>query len=431
MRYKYLVLALVPVLSLLLTACTLKDLPVIGKFLGSQESSEPVNLMFWGMWEPSSVYEPVIKAYKEKKPNISVTYENRDTGGDLFDYKERVYQRSKSESIPDIIMVHNSWIPRMVNLGLLAPMPSDKSKDFVYKDNFYPAAEESGVVNNQIYGLPAYHDSLVLVYNKSHFKEINQTTPPSKWEEFRVLALKLTIRGEDQNLIRAGAAIGSADNIDNFGDILGLVWSQAGVKIPDGIDATPAVDALSFYTDFVKEDQVWSNEMPEAVTAFVRGQASMIFVPSWQVLRILNEMENDSDVGVAPVPQALDTGQRNWASFWMYAVPANAANPAAAWDFVTHLASPEQEKVLYSEQIKIRTFGSPYAHKSLKENLSSNPFIDPVLRSAENAKSAEIAGRSGNKNQTNILKEAVNSVLLGVADSKEALAKAKQSFTKL
>jgi ABC-type glycerol-3-phosphate transport system substrate-binding protein len=141
-------------------------------------------------------------------------------------------------------------------------------------------------------------------------------------------------------------------------------------------------------------------------------------------------MENDSDVGVAPVPQALDTGQRNWASFWMYAVPANAANPASAWDFIAHMTTPEQEKVLYSEQIKLRMFGSPYAHKSLKDNLGSNPFIYPVLKSADNAKSAEIAGRSGNKNQTNVLKEAVNSVLLGVADSKEALTKAKQSFSK-
>jgi len=92
MRYKYLVLALIPLLSLFLTACTLKDLPVIGKFLGSQESNEPVSLMFWGMWEPSSVYEPVIRSYKEQKPNVSITYENRDSGGDLFDYKERVYQ---------------------------------------------------------------------------------------------------------------------------------------------------------------------------------------------------------------------------------------------------------------------------------------------------------------------------------------------------
>lgn len=429
MKYKILVLALVPFFAIFLTACSLQELPVVGKFFGEEEDTSPVTLNFWGMWEPSSVYEPVIASYKEKKSYVSVNYENRALGGDIFDYKNRIFQGSQSGSVPDIYMVHNGWVPRFAALGLFAPAPEKVASALNINEKYYKVAAESGVVGDKVYAVPAYYDGLALVYNKSHFNDVNQVAPPSTWEEFRVLALKLTVRGEGDTLLRAGAAIGGANNIDHFSDILGLFWSQANVKIPDDLDSARAVDAFSYYVSFQTEDTIWNENMPESVTSFVRGQTSMILVPSWQVLNILNEVPNAADVGVAPAPQVPRAAQpANWGTFWMYAVPANSPRKDLAWDFILHMSQPEQAKAIYSDQSKIRKFGAPYAHMELAKDLSSNPYIAPYLSGASTAKSAEIAGRSGNRNQVGALQTAINDVISGASTPEEALTKAKATL---
>jgi ABC-type glycerol-3-phosphate transport system substrate-binding protein len=96
MKYKFLVLALVPFFAFFLTACSLGDLPLLGKLFGGKKDTTPVTLTFWGMWEPESVYESAITSYKEKASHVTVNYDNRALGGDLFDYKNRIFQGSKS-----------------------------------------------------------------------------------------------------------------------------------------------------------------------------------------------------------------------------------------------------------------------------------------------------------------------------------------------
>jgi ABC-type glycerol-3-phosphate transport system substrate-binding protein len=167
-------------------------------------------------------------------------------------------------------MVHNGWVPRFAELGLFSPAPQEIAEKLNMQEKYYPVALESGVVKGSVYAVPAYYDGLALVYNKSHFKEVNQVAPPTTWEEFRVLALKLTVRGQSDSILRSGAAVGGANNIDHFSDILGLLWAQANVKIPDDIDSERAVDAFSFYTSFYSEDKIWNDNMPEAITSFAK-----------------------------------------------------------------------------------------------------------------------------------------------------------------
>ena len=281
-----------------------------------------------------------------------------------------------------------------------------------YSQTFYNVATQSAVFDGKIYAAPAYYDGLLLAYNKSHFAEINQSTPPTAWEEFRRLALSLTQRNGDE-IIRAGAAIGTANNIDFFSDILGLMFAQAGVAVPDDLTSKAAQDALKFYTTFVLEDKVWNNLEPEAATAFAEGKVSMIFTTSWNLLDIIRARP-DLDIGVAPVPQALPESPVSWASFWMYAVPKDSANASAAWDFIKFLVSDEQELAIFDKASQYRTYGAPYSSMALAPQIASGPsakYLKPLLDTATYAKSDLFAGRAGNAFQTDALKEAINTVL--------------------
>jgi ABC-type glycerol-3-phosphate transport system substrate-binding protein len=229
------------------------------------------------------------------------------------------------------------------------------------------------------------------------------------------------------DLVRAGAAIGTADNVDHFSDILGLMWSQAEVSIPDEIDSGRAQDALTFYTNFAAEDQVWDSSFPEASTAFANGKVSMIFVPSWKILDIL-EASPSLDIGVAQVPQAVEENPVSWGSFWMEGVSADSTSKRAAWDFLNFLIQQDQQLSYFSQSSNYRAFGAPYARKDLSDELSLNDYLRPYVMDAPNSMSAEVASRAGNERQVEALRTAVESVLEG-ADAASALTQAKAKMS--
>lgn len=406
---KILTSALLIVLPFFLTACTLKELPVIGKYLpdinlpfGQSKDSFPqteITLNVWGLWENSEVVDALIKKYNERRPNVKITYEDRSVLKPS-DYKESIYTRLSQENSTagDVVFVHNSWVAGIKDN--LDPVPAKTMSLDKYQSEFYPVVSQSAVFSGNAYAMPLYYDGLVLVYNKKHFSEINQTEPPTSWEEFRRLALELTVRGPENTLIRGGAAMGTFSNIEFASDILGLFFSQAGVNIPTDLDQKPAADAVTFYMNFVTADKVWNDTLPEASVAFTQEKASMIFIPAWHLLDILAakpEWATSGQIGVAPVPQVLADSPASWGSFWMAAVPSKSANKAAAWDFIQFLTEQETQKLWFEEASKFRPYGPAYSSKNLKQDLAGNQYLSPLLQQADFAKSSILATRSGNK----------------------------------
>jgi multiple sugar transport system substrate-binding protein len=428
MRNKFLATALLVILPFFVTACTLRDLPVIGKFFPQGKNTStfptgPVTINMWGLWESPDVMQGVIAKYKEKRPNVTVNYDDRSVIK-LVDYKETVYTRAGQDGAPDIVMVHDSWMPGLK--ASLAPAPANVLTAQAYTDRFYAPAVKSAVADGKVYAAPYYYDGLVMVYNKKHFAEIDQQDPPTAWEEFRRIALELTIRGKDGSLVRGGAAIGNANNITFFADILGLMLSQAKVNIPADLDSKPAQDALSFYTNFVTEDRVWNDSFAEAATAFAQEKVSIIFVPSWNLLDIV-KARPDLEIGVAPVPQALPDDPVTWGSFWMAAVPNGSKNKEVAWDFVNFLTQDEAQLQMFSENTKARLFGAPYSSKTLKGQLDTNPMLKPFVDTADMANVGITSCRAGNKAAEDAIRDAINTTIQS-GNSAAALTTAKSKL---
>lgn len=431
MKNKILTAILLVSIPFFLTACSLSDIPVIGKYLGGGGSSTPVtgpvSLDVWGLWESSDVMGVLINEFQSQNSNTTVNYEDRSLVK-ADQYKETVVGRLKEGDAPDVVMVHNSWLPYIKDY--LEPMPSNMLSAEDYSQKYYPVTTDSAVFDNKVYAIPAYYDGLVLVYNKDHFDEIDQNTPPTAWEEFRRIALALTVKSDEGEFVRAGAAIGTADNIDFFSDILGLMFEQAGVVIPDNVNSKSAQDALSFYTIFAKSDGVWSSSLPEASRAFAAEKVSMIFVPTWNLMDIVRSRP-DLNIGVAQVPQAISDNPVSWGSFWMYAVPKNSSSSSRAWEFINFLSQDSQQLSLFNEASKARPYGAPFGSVELSSQIGASPvskYIKPVLDMAPYAHSNYFAGRSGNTAEVDALKKAVNDVLSGTS-SEEALDTCQKTLT--
>ncbi|EKE00189.1 MAG: Extracellular solute-binding protein, family 1 [uncultured bacterium] len=417
MRNKIASLALLFILSFTLTACTIQDLPVIGKFFGGSSGSISGSITVWGLWENPDVMASIIAKYKELHPNVTINYEDRSVLKTL-EYRDRIFARAGEDVGADVLLVHNSWLYKLKDN--FSPMPAKLMDAKTYSTTFYPVATQSAVFDSKIYGVPFYYDGLVLLYNKDHFLEIGQDDPPTSWAEFESLAKNLRYPKDGSALVRAGAAMGTADNNEHFSDILGLLFAQTDVAIPNDLETKAAADALDYYVSFVKRDMAWDNLMPEANTAFIQGKVSMIIVPTWRILDILKANPN-LNFGVAPVPQALPEKPATWATFWMWSVPSSSKNQALAWDFVNFMTSEKQELSLFSDASKVRPFGVPFARVSLAQQLANNLYLSPAVATAPYAKSAELAARSGNNKVTDALRDAVNAVLEDRVDALTAL----------
>lgn len=339
-----------------------------GPNIGRETQTGPVTITYWGLWEEDNLIRPAIEEYKKIKPDITVNYVRQSS----INYRTRVQTQIREGVGPDVFRIHNSWLP-MFN-GDLAPAPADVFTVNEYQTNFFPIATDSFVRENQIYAAPFGMDGLALFYNED-ILIAGDVDVPRNWQEFINAATKLTVRDQSGQIQTAGAALGTAGNVDHWSDILGLLLlQQPRVNLTN--PATPEVaEVFRFYTGFITDPRrkAWDVNLPNSTQAFAQGRLAFYFAPSWRAheLRILNP---NLKFKVASVPQ-LSNRQVGWATFWGEAVSARSQNQKEAWEFVKFLTSVQTQKMLYAQASQVRLFGEPYSNVSLSSEIANDPIV--------------------------------------------------------
>ena len=329
----------------------------------------PINLTYFGLWEEEALMKPLIEKYQQQNPNVKISYERKSS----INYRTRVQSQITEGVGPDIFRIHNSWLTMFLKDNFLSPAPADTLTIAEYKSLFYPVAADAFVANNQIYAAPMEIDGLALFYNEDLLNNVGGKVPKN-WQEFIDAANKMTVK--DQNGIKtAGAALGTAANVDHWSDILGLLMlQQPGVDLANPA-TDPAAEVLRFYTGFITDPRkkTWDVNLPNSTSMFAQGRLGFYFAPSWRAheLRIANP---NLKFKVASVPQLAGKSVA-WASLWAEAVSAKSQNPKEAWKFVKFLTSSEAQRLFYQEASKIRLFGEPYSLVSLSGELVEDPIV--------------------------------------------------------
>ena len=239
---KVLLTSLLAYLAIIPSGCNLSKVLQALPFI--KPPVKQVELTYWGIFEPKEVFQPLIEEYQKIHPNVKINYEQR-AYSTLAQHKETLLTRLREGTGPDIARIHNTWVPQFASE--LSPLPSDVMSAAEFGNNFYPPAQSTISYQNQLYAIPIMYDGLMLFYNTKHFEEAGITRPPTDWEEFRELALRLTkIDEEIKKITRAGAAMGMANNVAHFSDILGLMFAQSKISFPKDLASRGARDALVF-----------------------------------------------------------------------------------------------------------------------------------------------------------------------------------------
>jgi len=305
-----------------------------------------------------------------------------------------------------------------------------------YQQTFYPVAYQQLQSAGQIVGIPLMYDGLALFYNKEMLKTANLSVP-STWSELRTTANKLTVPSNpsertNDSITRGGLAIGNASNVEHFADILALLILQNGGD-PAEASSQYVQDALTFYTNFIKQDKVWSDRLPNSTIAFARGEVAMMFAPSWRALEI-KALNPELDFAITRVPQLSSDQNIAWASFWAEGVNKSSKKQDAAWKLLKYLSSKEVLQKLYNNASLVRQFGEIFPRQDMAGQLSSDSLLGAFVKDAAIAQTFPMASFTHdnglNDQVIQYYNDAINAVLTGTSAAK-ALGTAAPGVTQV
>lgn len=356
--------------------------------LGKETKTE---LVWWGLWEDTSLVQPLIEEYQSANPNVTIKYEKKDKE----DYRERLTSALAREGAPDIFRIHNTWIPMFREE--LSVLPGSVMSVQEFQSTFYPVAVNDLVGAEGPVAIPLEYDGLAMFINEDIFTTYSATIP-TDWNDLRQTARALTIKDERGVITQSGASVGTVSNVDHWPEIVALMMLQNGANPNVPADAAGrGAQALSFYKQFAATDQVWDDTLPESTVAFATGRVAMYFGPSWRAFEI-KERNPALNFRVVPVPQlpkpTPETPDITYASYWVEGVSAKSKRQEEAWKFLKFVSQRESLEKLYQNMSQARLFGEPYSRVDMRDLLLTDPLVGGFLRLAPTAKSGYLASRT-------------------------------------
>jgi multiple sugar transport system substrate-binding protein len=303
----------------------------------SSEKRYPIKLEIWGLFDDSDTFLGAFEAYKKSNPNVlSISYKKLSPET----YKKELVEALASGQGPDIFLIQNTWLPSFMDK--ITPVTPDILTEQKFRSDFVDVAAADFIEQSKIYAVPLSVDTLGLYYNRDLFNQAGITSPPATWDDFAEDVKKLTKLDGMGRIQQAGAAIGTAYNINRSTDILTLLMLQNGTQMTDekksralfdqgvgkrdsnGKAIIPGWETLNFYTQFAKAGTyyTWNKEMHYSTDAFTENNLAMMINYSWQIPTIRSKSPK-LNFAVASIPQLNPSTPINFPNYWGFAVAKN------------------------------------------------------------------------------------------------------------
>lgn len=329
---------------------------------GGRQQLKKADLTMWGVWDDTQTFDQYKNEFRKQYPSINIEYRKFTPQ----EYESELINALAEGRGPDIFAIHHTWYSKHKNK--MAAMPEEVMTLKEYKERFVDVVSDDFVVDDKIYGIPFYTDTLALFYNKDAFNDAGIATPPSTWKELQDIVPRLTKLDQFGNIRQAGVALGTGENVNRSPDILMALMFQTGAQITDpkdyrnitfgqsrninGQDISPAESSLEYYTDFAnprKEVYTWNSTLNNSIDAFYEREVAMIFGYSYQVEAIKTKAPR-LNFAVAPLPQvSLESNLSNYANYWGYGVSAKSQYSTEAYTFLKFMTEKEQSQKYFLE----------------------------------------------------------------------------------
>lgn len=390
------------------------------------QASKRVTLNVWAVVDDVDVYHDIFQDYRVMHPNVTINYRRFR----LEEYENELLNSMAEDRGPDIFLIHNTWISKYLpkiesmpestkvavqrvvgtvkkeTIYVLETQPSISLRK--YKNDYPDAATRDTIrtvdvsvdprarqLEQRIVAVPLSVDTLGMYVNKDLLNAAGIATIPTNWASFQEAVKKIVKQDSQGNIIQAGAALGTAYNVERAPDIVAALMMQNGAEMSDdagrpsfqllptslrGVrEQPPAFQAVGFYTDFAnpgKEVYTWNNRMQNSLEAFIQGRTAFFFGYGYH-LPVIKSQAPKLNLGIAALPQIEGNPTVNFANYWNWTVSKKSENTELAWNLLNFMIQPE-EAVKYLNAAK-----RPAAVKSLLpeqlEDESIGVFASQVL----------------------------------------------------
>ena len=338
---------------------TIFVLILLGVIPGLQNKNAPektkAQIEFWGIFDTPDQINGALTALKKNYPQVTVNYRSFNNEND---YATALLENLAAGKGPDIFMVRNSALLKERDKIIAAPQTLITSIDL--KKIFPQVVEQDFSLQGLIYGLPLSIDTLAMIYNRDLLNKA-ALMPPQTWEEFIKNIPLITKVDSVKTILEAGAALGTAKNIDHASDILNVLMLQTGTKMISAdfrettFNSQEGINALNFYTQFSNAGNVnytWNGSLPNSLEAMSQNKVAVVFDYA-EALPKIRARNNFINLGVAPLPQPQSAVKSiAYPNYFGLVVAKQSKQQTLAWQIIKSLTTDPATALSYLQNTK-------------------------------------------------------------------------------
>ena len=322
------------------------SLAACGRGNATQSGSPSANIVYqdWRTeWFPPMV-EEMLPLFHNQHPGVRVFFTP-----DPENYIQDMSADLEAGYAPDVFQGCCTHFPAWAQQGYLLDLEPLVQRDLDPQiiEDWDRAQVEALITEDGLrFGLPKYHGTLALYFNKDIFDQYSVDYPDESWDyDDYLMAMKL-LRKQDA----------TSDEVVHWGSALDISWDRIqvhinawGGHIVDPQDATKsrlaeqqAVSAMEWIRARIWDDHVMPSPLDlkglNITNAFLAGKLAMVEDGSWSLKSILSNA--GFRLGVAPLPSG-PARRATIATTDGFGIFADTGQPEAAWELMKFLISKD------------------------------------------------------------------------------------------
>lgn len=327
----------------------------------------------------------------------------------------------------DLIFAQEVWLPDYASSGYLLPLDDfvkDESlngKDFEFRD-FNPNLIKIDTIGGKLYGLPAFVQTPLMVYNKELLEKAG-VQPPKTWEETLAVAKALHDKGK-------GIALPAKQGLAAVDIWIALARSNNGNYFDQAgkLDlVTPEnIETVNYWKDLVAVSMRGSTNwhFDEVNKALQFGEAPIGITISG----LCGALEDDQQskvagkLGYAALPYKIRPF--GTLSVWSWCVAADSRHPKEAYQLAAWLTSKSVEKQLSQKDGQI---GGRQSLLGDTELVSKEPWLPAVSEALKNADTQPLEKSAPKLMEA--MEAALSAVAVNGADAKDQLEQVQKTLS--
>jgi multiple sugar transport system substrate-binding protein len=263
----------------------------------------------------------------------------------------------------DLALLVTDWLAEGMAAGTLEDLnPWQQGRPIAdWPDGWPRSLVRPLTFGDRLSSLPWHDGPECLVYRSDLFSDPRrreayrnqfgrELVPPATWQEFAETARFFT----DPAAHRYGTVFAAfPDGHNTLYDFAIQLWSRAGELLDSTgkplLTTQPAVDALEFYRQIVRDPAACHPRSPELDSTqsgdlFLAGEVAMM--ANWFGFAARSSRKGSplaGKVAIAPIPSGNGAAPISLSVFWALAMGSGSRHKQLAWEFLRFIATPERD----------------------------------------------------------------------------------------